>query len=270
MIEAENQPMANPAGDTAPRFEPLPDDDYRQYLLHSQPEILSVLRSLIQKNALITIHLDAGRSFLLSALVALSDDNRHLILDVGGDETMNRKALAAVKPVLTTLVDKVKVQFSLEQLSATQYQGRPAFVAAVPEKLLRLQRREFFRLATPVANPVKLTTTLTLGDQRRHPVEIPLLDISGGGVGLMFAHELLPHIRRGDTLENCRIQLAGEGLLACTLYVRNLFEVATRSGSRFVRGGCEFADFTPQKLTLVQHYITRIERERKARLSGLG
>ena len=57
-------------------------------------------------------------------------------------------------------------------------------------------------------------------------------------------------------------------LLVVTLTVRNQFDVTTRSGSRYVRVGCEFANMSAAKLTVVQRYITRVERERKARLNG--
>ena len=54
-----------------------------------------------------------------------------------------------------------------------------------------------------------------------------------------------------------------------TLCVRNLFEVTTRSGSHFARIGCEFVGLPAPRLTMVQRYITRVERERKARMTGM-
>jgi hypothetical protein len=68
---------------------------------------------------------------------------------------------------------------------------------------------------------------------------------------------------------NCKIALPEEGLLITTLRIRNAFDVTTKSGTHYIRVGCEFIDLQGPRLTLIQRYITRIERERKARLSGL-
>ena len=63
--------------------------------------------------------------------------------------------------------------------------------------------------------------------------------------------------------------LPEEGLLTVDLLIRNKFDVSTRTGYHFVRIGCEYIDISAQKRGMVQRYIIRIERERKARLSGL-
>ena len=244
-------------------------DDYSQYLLYSKAEILAVLRTLLQKGALITVHFDQGKSFFLTSMISLKPDSTEFVIDVGSDEEMNAKALKAGKLILTAVVDKVKIQFSLDRLGTTESQGRPAFIGSVPDKLLRLQRREFFRLSTPIANPVRLCTMIGNTAHGSLAIDLPLLDISGGGVGLMVTLDQAKLLEKGDTLDNCKIVLPSEGLLVATLCVRNMFDVTTRGGSRYVRVGCEFLDLPAARGTVVQRYITRIERERKARLSGL-
>lgn len=255
--------------ESLPQFELEQPDDYSQYLLHSKSEILAVLRTLIQKGSMITVHFDQGHSYLLTSMIALSADNREMIFDVGSNEEMNQRALQAKKLIFTTLIDKVKIQFSLNKLSQTQSDGRLAFIGSIPERLLRLQRREFFRLSTPIANPIKINAQLRRTDGSALPIELPLLDISGGGVGLMVALDLAALFQRGNLLNDCRMMLPDEGLLLVTLSVRNQFDVTTRGGLRYVRVGCEFVNLSAQRLTVVQRYITRVERERKARLNGL-
>ena len=244
-------------------------DEYSRFLLHSRAEILDVLRNLIRKGALITAHFDQGKSFLLTALLALSEDGEQIFLDIGSNAEMNRKALAAKRLVLTAVVDKVKVQFGLDGLLMQQYEGRPAFSSRRPASLLRLQRREFFRLPTPVVAPLRLLSSLRLPDGGRLGVEIPLFDISCGGVGLMVEPPLAAALDRGNRLNDCRIMLPEESLLTVDLSICNKFDVTTRTGYHFVRVGCEYVNIPAQQRGMVQRYIIRIERERKARLSGL-
>ena len=244
-------------------------DEYSRYLLYSKAEILAVLRTVVQKGALITVHFDHQQSFLLTSMIALDAERQGFVLDLGGDDEMNRKALLAQSLILTTVVDKVKVQFRIDALFATQHEGRPAFFARIPDALLRLQRREYFRLSTPVATPVKMISTLRRTDGSALSLEAPLLDISGGGIGLMVTPDVANLLSQQETLPESRIALPDEGLLIATLHVRNMFDVTTRNGLNYMRVGCEFVDLPSPRLAMVQRYITRVERERKARLSGL-
>ena len=261
-IEVENE-------QGPPQFELERTDTYSQYLLYAKSEILAVLRSLIQKNTMITVHFDQGYSFLLTSMIALGADNSSFILDVGSDEEMNRRALLAKKLIFTALIDRVKVQFSLDKIVATQYGGRQNFLGKIPDKLLRLQRREYFRLSTPIASPLKLRAALTRPDGSALQIEFPLVDISGGGIGLTVSLNQAQLFEKGNILNDCKLMLPNEGLLIASLCVRNLFNVTTRSGAHYVRVGCEFTDLPQARLTLVQRYITRVERERKARLNGM-
>lgn len=269
MAETEEHIAPAVPEQSPPQFELEQSDDYSQYLLHSKSEIVAVLRSLVQKGALITVYFDQGNSFLLTSMIALNPDTQSFVLDLGSNEEMNGRALLAKKLILTTVVDKVKIQFSLSGLAATQYDGRGAFLGAIPEALLRLQRREYFRLSTPIANPIKLAATIRRADNSALQVNLPLLDISGGGVGLMVATDQAQLLERGEILNDCKLMLPDEGLLVTSLCVRNMFDVTTRSGTRYVRVGCEYVGLTAARLAMVQRYITRMERERKARLNGL-
>ncbi len=262
----------NFAADTdasAAPFEIERADKYSRYLLHARTEILAVLRSLIQKAALITVHFDQGKSFLLTSMLTLSDDGESYLLDLGADEEMNRKALLAKKLILTALVDKVKIQFHVDSLSLGRFEGSQAFVGKCPAVLLRLQRREFFRLPSPLASPVTMSTVIQRLDGSAMNIELPVFDISGGGVGLMASDDIARLLPCGKRLTNCRIKLSNEELLVVDLVVRNTFDATTRNGHRFIRTGCEFIDIPAARLNMLQRYIIRIERERKARASGL-
>lgn len=249
------------------QFEIEQPEEYAQYMLHSKAEVIAVLRSLIQRRAMISAYFDDGRSFLLTSLLAIEGDS--LILEYGRDDEVNRRVLATDQIVLTATVDKVKVQFKLARLGETRHGGRPAFGAALPDKVLRLQRREYFRLATPIAKPVKFSATIQRPDRSVMTIEASLLDISGGGVGLMATPALAALLPRGCVLADCKMTLPDEGLLVANLCVRNKYDVTTRSGSRYFRIGCEFIALPGARMSMVQRYITRVERERKARLSGM-
>lgn len=252
------------------RLELEQGDIYSKYLLYSKTEILFILRAVLQKGSLITVYFNHGQSFLLTSLIHVDAERGQILFDFGSDEEMNARALKADRLLFTTSIDKVKVQFSLNRLEQTQHDGRPAFRGAFPETVLRLQRREYYRLSTPIANPVRCRFNLKLADGSLVATDVPLLDISGGGVGLMIEPDRKDNFAIETVFTDCKIDLPEEGLLVCSLIVRNAFDVTSKTGNHHLRVGCEFKDLPGTRLTMIQRYITRVERERKARMSGMG
>ena len=253
-----------------PHFEIDQPEEFGQYFLHAKVEVVAIMRSLAQKKSLVSAYFNHGQSLLLTSILHVAAESGEIILDSGNDDAINRQVLLAENFVLSAVVDNVKVQFLLRKLNDYRQGGKSAFRATLPDKVLRLQRREFFRLSTPIVKPVKFVTVIRRPDGSALTVEASLLDISGGGVGLMATPALAEMLPRGMLLKECRITLPEEGVLTANLCVRNKFDVSTRSGARHVRVGCEFVALPGAKMSMVQRYITRIERERKARLSGLG
>src|ERR1035438_2099418 len=68
----------------------LKPEDYSQYLLHSENEILFILRSLLARAARITVYFNQGKDFLLTAVVAVAEDG--LVLDHSSNMDTNRRA----------------------------------------------------------------------------------------------------------------------------------------------------------------------------------
>lgn len=258
-----------PATDTphTPNFELEQIDIYGKYILASRTEILFILRSMQKHGAMASVYFDHNQQFFLTTVLDVIDGKSELILDPGSDERVNQLALGTKDFTVTSTLDKVKIQFHLNQLWPGTFENRVAFRAQLPSSLLRLQRREYFRLETPVANPVRCYLTLDDNGQGK-AVDLPLLDISGGGISMMAPLEAKEAFSEGALFQDCRIDLPGEGPIVVTLCIRGIFRVVPRNGNEYLRIGCEFINLPNGRLTLIQRYITRIERERKARLSG--
>ncbi len=262
--------------DAAPAAEPKPiefelenSDTYGRYMLYSRTEIIFVLRAMQKKGSMATIYFDHGKNFFLTALIDIDERNDTLIFDRGGDQEINRWAVEANHLLCTSNVDKIKIQFSLNGLKAVQYGGRPVFAAKLPKSVLRLQRREYFRLDTPQGNPIICQAKAAREDGSLMGLNLPLLDISGGGVGMLAPIEAESLLAVGNTLSNCRLEIPEEGVVQIDMIVRNARTFTMRSGHPQLRIGCEFIDLPGSRLSMIQRYITRIERERKARLAGL-
>lgn len=237
--------------------------DLGQYLVRSRQEMAQILRAISRQTELVTAYFNQGRNFFLTSIVDVDPARDEIIIDYGADAETNRRAAEAGKVVFVTSQDRVKVQFSVPALSLTEYQGRPAFRSGFPDDLLKLQRREFYRLVTPMRSPL----TCVIPDAGQGRFEAGVADISVGGIGLTgFAAETPLEI--GRIFESCRIALPEEGTVVSGLEVRNTQNIALRSGIQALRAGCHFIDIPAPHQAMIQRYIIRIDRERRALIKG--
>jgi c-di-GMP-binding flagellar brake protein YcgR len=146
------------------------------------------------------------------------------------------------------------------------------FLADIPETLLRLQRREHFRLVIPARTPVNCriphSRPREWGDATPRIVEVEVVDISGGGLGFSMPAEAVD-FDVDMVFDNCEIELPNGNTIVTSLRVRSIFDVTRHDGSISRRAGCDFINLIGPRLSMLQRYIIMEERERKAREASL-
>ena len=254
---------------------PIPDfeidhkDEFPQYLLSNRREILYYLNNLATRHSLLTAYINEGQRFLLTSIVAVDDASSSIFFDPPNVEEQLSDAMSARQITLVTNLDRVQIQMRLPALTESQYQGKKAMYAPIPEAMLRLQRREFFRLEPPLSTPIHCKLVARSPAGRSNTLDLALSDISGGGISLIAPTEIADHFPRDTLFQQCRLEIPGEGVIQVNLRVRKTIELSSRNGHHSLRVGCEFIDLPSNRLAFVERYITRIERERKAKDSGL-
>ena len=95
---------------------------------------------------------------------------------------MNARLLAASHITFATLLDNIRVQFHAYSTSEVTFEGTPALAVTIPEGVMRLQRREHYRLQIPHGQRVVCEVRREPADAK--PLQLGVYDISCGGVGL--------------------------------------------------------------------------------------
>ncbi len=250
------------------RVELLRSDDFAQYLLHDARQIKQILRSLVENRALITTYLPSGNQSFLTAILTLIDDEERLVFDASPDEAVNRRVASIDELICATQLEGIKIQFPLSGIQEVTYQGRDAFVADRPERLLRLQRREFYRLVAPITHALNCTIPIPQKDAEPRTIEARVLDISGGGMAMVVPPDDADFVP-GMEFDGCRVNLPDFGPVTVRMRVRNLFRLTNRNGVEVLRAGCEFVNLPNSANNLIQRYIFKVERDRSARERGL-
>jgi c-di-GMP-binding flagellar brake protein YcgR len=236
--------------------------DQSKYLIRSRLEIAAILDALRKAGSTVTAYF-GGSDFILTSIVAVKQEQNAVLVDYGADAAANRRALRAAKFTFVAAHQRIKIQFTAESLLHAHLDGRDVFSMALPEALLRLQRREYFRITTPLARPlvcIIAPKTAPAGV----PAEVRIVDISCGGVAVIDS-SVPAGIDSGLRLRRCRILLPGLGEVTADLVVRSTFELTLKNGARHKRAGCEFVDMRERDRALIQRFISRLERKHMER-----
>ncbi len=240
-------------------------DDLSRFLIRSPTQIGQILTAISEHREIVTAYFNRGRQFLLTAIVEVDVPGRRVVIDRGSDEAINARLLESDRIVLVSAHEKVKVQFSVKQVREIDHDGRPAFSIALPSELLKLQRREFFRVRTSASEPVRLR--LPIGD--RGVLEVQALDLSIGGLAA-FVSLPVGRTEIGSRFPEASLQLGTGSSFTVELELRNVNDVRLRNGTESTRAGFMFVDLPESAQQQIQRYLMRVERERRNREAELG
>jgi c-di-GMP-binding flagellar brake protein YcgR len=239
-----------------------PAHDDGRFSVTSPLEIGQILQGLARRAVLLTADLYGGGGFFLTSIVAVDTAGGQLWLDAATNPAQVERVLRAPGMTCTGSLEKVQIQFACSGIGAAEYDGRPAFRAALPQVLSRLQRREHFRISTPVVAPLKCVLSV-VRDGKPTRVELAVADISCGGVSLTAVSGQFEPVA-GETYA-CTIALPGAGPLNTTIELHHTHIVKGAHGKESLRSGFSFVNPSAPMVTAIQRYIMQLERERRAR-----
>jgi len=233
----------------------------KNFRIHTRADIQAILRDIMQRNTLVTVYFDQGNKFILTSILAIDSENEEMIIDYGINEKLNQKALSAKRVTFVTSQNRIKVEFVCENIKKILFEGNDAFMVNLPDSLVRMQRRHFFRVTTPSVHPLKCVIPLPK-DYEFETAEVTLLDISCGGIAVIDHHPSIS-FDPGTIFENCQILLPNVGTIITNIKVRNTYEITLRNGLACKRAGCEFIRLPANMFAMIQRYIVKLEQMQK-------
>lgn len=229
--------------------------------LTSRTEILFQLRAIQKRKLLVNLDIQGSREIVVTSVLAVNEANNSVILDCARGDALNQNLLSGKGAEFVTQLDGVSITFMTGPVTLCTYDKLPALKIALPKSMIRLQRREDFRVPMPIANPVKCIVP-AVSDGQPDPVTTHIVDISCGGVALADTSGRLA-TETGTILENCRLLLPEQDAVFTTLEVRNSAQVRRPNGSFQTRVGCRFVDLPAEAANRLQRFVTEIERARR-------
>lgn len=234
-----------------------------KYEIYSRTEIISIFRLLEEQKSLCALYYNDDNQSILTRVLDVDTDDNVVVLDAGDSEAANRSVLDSNKLVFISSLQNVKIQFVTDHTDKISFEGDNAFSVRIPSSVLRLQRREYYRLTTPNQRP--LVCNIPHPAEKGKKIAVTIVDISAGGIGVICFEENVP-LHADVAYPGCQIELPGIGMLTVNMKIRATFDVTLKDGTVHKRAGCQFMDMPGSMQTLIQRYIMKHEREKKAKM----
>lgn len=228
--------------------------------ISSRMEMVYILQDIAKQRTQAVLYYGKGRSFILTMLLGADDDG--IWLDVGPSFLKNKQLLASGEITFVGVHQHVKVQFVAHHIEFGMFENKEAFHMALPDYLLRIQRREFFRIHIPLTAEVKFIIPIH-PENPADPVimrNVPVMDISGGGIGMICEKDeeaLLPN----KVFGGCQILLPDSSMLSTSVDVRYSIDHSTPGNTLSKRVGCRFLHLDSQANIMLQRLITQLQSE---------
>jgi c-di-GMP-binding flagellar brake protein YcgR len=242
------------------KIELFSKDDENEYLVTNPKEIGAILQTIAQRKSRVALYYNEGISMVLTMILAI--DENGMWIDAASNPLDNRLIERSKRIIFVTTHNQAKVQFVATDVVLGTYEDASAFSLALPKKLLRLQRRDYYRLVTAETGALNCIIR-PVADQNHIQHEVTVMDISIGGVALV-CEQTGVELHPGMVYEHCQIELPGIGSLEATIEVKNTFEITDRNGKVKRRAGCIFVK--PDGLTtmLLQRYVAQMQQQTAA------
>jgi c-di-GMP-binding flagellar brake protein YcgR len=238
------------------KIEVFANDDENDFILHARKEILAVLRDIVSHRNRVALYFNDDNSMVLTLLLAV--DETGVWVDAAVNPQDNRHIEQSSRIVFVSTHNQAKVQWVSTETSQCLFENSAAFFLPLPGKILRLQRRDFYRLLTP--EPNALTCLIRPTPERAHiHHEVTVMDISIGGIALVCKENSVD-LQPGLKYENCEIDLTDIGTISATIEVKNTFEVTARNGKVTRRAGCVFVKPSGETAKMLQRYVAQMQQ----------
>jgi c-di-GMP-binding flagellar brake protein YcgR len=195
---------------------------------------------------------------MTTQVLEVDSGKRQFFFDVPMNAAQAARLAESDRITFEGTLDRIKISFVVHKADVRPLDGDPALCSPFPERLVRLQRREHFRM--PISN-----ATIHIpseGDDEDPYREGRVRDLSPNGVCLIDTSMALDNTV-GRTYSGCRLNLPETQPLTVTFEIRNSHEITMPDNSRQHRIGCRFLDLSSAESALIQRYITRLEKMQK-------
>lgn len=238
---------------------------HSRYAVWSKSEIIHILHSIQNQNILVSLSTEKTGDVFLSSIIDIDPRSNMLVMDPAQNRAVNERFVSGQKIMFEAMLDQVRVYFTSARIWHCIHKGEAGLCMHIPESIIRLQRRDYFRVHLPSSRPVlcgiPAQGNTGIADWLAAIVE----DISLGGIAILLNDGEM-RAEYGMALKGCRFSLPDVGEIEADLEIRNVTQIPLKKGGKKIRLGCQFVSLNSTFQTKLQRYIIKLECERRAKM----
>src|SRR5471032_1443654 len=178
-------------------------DGWNDGYISNPLEIGGLLRSFADR--LDHLSADYAGRHTVARILDVHTSGRTFIFDLDTDQIEDNAAPGADRWIFHAAPRGVRVEFSVERVRPVVFKEKASFQAGFPAVLLCRQRREYFRVQTPVLDPYLCSGLFANGVRFRAEI----VDLSLSGVALRMTEEHLGYLETGSIVHEAELQFPG-------------------------------------------------------------
>jgi flagellar brake protein len=233
--------------------------DESPYWLTTKVDIAYTLNALHKSRTIMTGRMEAAGMNFVTVILEVNAEKNYLLLDAPANDKDRERIESGKNLSCEASMDGARIAFKSEQPQLTIVAGQAAIRLALPQRVLKVQRRAYYRASIPFRKPVTCAVPLP-GDST---LACQVLDIGLGGIALSAPADS-PGLEAGKTYNACRIDLHEAGSMEVSIRIQHASAPRQDGNNTVRRYGCEFMGLRGSQETVIQRFVLQLERERRA------
>jgi len=220
----------------------------------SRKKIIAILRQLKADHELLCVSVPGCKNTSNTALLGLKEDRGHFYLDELNSCDAHEALLKTRKARIQCRLRGTELVFTAQLLKNRMQDGIALYTMAIPGSMVRVQRRQNFRLHLGAGLMVPVTIPRFEGER----VSGEAFDLSACGLGAFFRTRNLPN--RGQVLSGLSIALPGSQPLKVNVEVRF---ARLDSAHHMLRMGGRFINLDRKQERQLAQFLAEQQRKRR-------
>ena len=241
-------------------------DDIAKYLVRNPKQVINYLKMLSAERCLISAGFgESDKDTFLTAIMDIDEKNKTITIDCGPKEYLNKKLLDSAIIKCSTEYKGITVQFEGRKVKKAGDPSQPAFTIPLPGSIFWVQRRQFYRVKSPLFKESSCAVTLKdTKTQEEKTVKLKIHDISASGFSVLndfseFSSQLIPSAE----FANCKLILEGVEEQTISFQIQHKSPLNPNKPDKTERIGCSINNVSPRVESTIIRYMQAIEREIK-------
>lgn len=222
----------------------------------NQQKIKTTIKEFCEKKLPLSITIDNNHTTFMSTLIAFDPEEKWLIIDTLIPDAGNKYLKESEYFKITCNQNNSVNSFSSSYIDEVTYSTYPSIKIRYPETIEIVQRRSYVRVDPSITKPIVIS--FESGKLSQLEINIPVRDISEGGVSLILPVDIGKKLSKGTVFDKVSISIPDRGKIITKGIIRSLLQESSEKQIC----GVELLGLTEDQMDIIYRYVVERQKEK--------